>query len=545
MMDFVKCPVFKYATPRGLLRSHKTRPQHGIGRRALVVLWLVTAVLAATRADSGTLMFSVVDPSKGVLPCRIFLKDSKGRSIRPPGLPFWRDHFDCLGRVDLEVPTGRYTYEVERGPEFRRRAGAVTVAASGRASVAVVLTRLADMAAEGWYSGDLHTHRPVSDMPLIVQADDVHIAPVITWWNHRGVGTANRADAQTQFRVGKDRFYEILAGEDERDGGALLYFGLKRPLPIQEAEREYPSPMKFAELARAEPHAWIDVEKPFWWDVPVWLASGMVDSIEIANNHMCRSQMYESEAWGKPRDAVRLPPPRGTGFWSQEIYYHILSSGLRIPPTAGSASGVLPNPVGYDRVYAHVAGELTLERWWQAVKAGRSFVTNGPLLRVTAEGRLPGHVFKSGKGGQVKVRLAIRLTSNDPVRAIEVVKNGEIVRSIPVAWNAETGEAIVSPSADGAPTLAFDASGWFLLRTIVENPATFRFASTAPYYVEIGDVPRRISRQSATFFRDWVDERIARIQKAVADPTQRAEILRYHEQARTFWAKRLSEANAP
>ena len=28
----------------------------------------------------------------------------------------------------------------------------------------------------------------------------------------------------------------------------------------------------------------IDIEKPFWWDVPAWAVSGQVDSIGIANN---------------------------------------------------------------------------------------------------------------------------------------------------------------------------------------------------------------------------------------------------------------------
>ena len=47
-------------------------------------------------------------------------------------------------------------------------------------------------------------------------------------------------------------------------------------------------------------------------------------------------------------------PRSGNGYWSQEIYYHLLNCGLRLPPSAGSASGVLPNPVGYNRVYVHV-----------------------------------------------------------------------------------------------------------------------------------------------------------------------------------------------
>jgi hypothetical protein len=173
-----------------------------------------------------------------------------------------------------------------------------------------------------------------------------------------------------------------MAGEHEHEGGALLFFQLRRPLNIAGSGREYPSPMEFVTKARRQSNVWVDVEKPFWWDVPVWLASGQVDSIGLANNHMCRSQMYENEAWGKPSDVRRLPHPLGNGFWTQKIYYRILNCGLRLPPSAGSASGVLPNPVGYNRVYVHLDGNLTFDNWWDCLRAGRCFVSNGPLLRV-------------------------------------------------------------------------------------------------------------------------------------------------------------------
>src|SRR6185503_1387152 len=135
---------------------------------------------------------------------------------------------------------------------------------------------------------------------------------------------------------------------------------------------------------------WIDIEKPYWWDVPVWLASGQMNSIGIANNHMCRSRMYPDEAWGKPRDLKQYPNPRGNGFWTQEIYYHVLDSGLRIPPSAGSASGVLPNPVGYNRVYVHLEEPFTYDRWFGGLSRGKCFVTNGPLLVVKANDQFPG-----------------------------------------------------------------------------------------------------------------------------------------------------------
>ena len=68
------------------------------------------------------------------------------------------------------------------------------------------------------------------------------------------------------------------------------------------------------------------------------------------------------------------------------------------------------------------------------------------------------------------------------------------------------------------------------------------FASTAPFYVELGDAKRRVSRASAKFFLDWVDERRGRIKET--DEKKRAEVLKFHDEARAFWASLLEKANA-
>jgi hypothetical protein len=312
-----------------------------------------------------------------------------------------------------------------------------------------------------------------------------------------------------------------------------LYFNLNEPLAIAGAGREYPPPLKFVEQARRHKDVWIDAEKPFWWDVPSWVASGQVDSIGLANNHMCRDRMSETEAWGKPRVAERFPPPRGNGFWSQEIYYHLLNCGLRIPPSAGSASGVLPNPVGYNRVYVHLGRDLDHAKWWQGLRAGRSFVTNGPLLRVRAGGQLPGHVFTGPAGKEVRLEVTADLTSNDPVPFLEIIKDGEVERRVPFREWSRAGTL---------GTLSFQRSGWFLVRAITDNPRTFRFASTAPYYVEVGETTRRVSKRSAQFFLDWTRERAGRIR--LDDPAQRREVLEYHSRAEKFWQDRVASANA-
>jgi hypothetical protein len=493
------------------------------------------ACIAGVRAaDPALVEFTVVAKKTGqTVPCRIHVRDRAGKAQRAGSLPFWHDGFSCPGTARLDLAAGTYTYEVERGPEYRTAAGSFTVKDGTPRMVRVALERLADMAGEGWWSGETHVHRPLEDIELLMRAEDLHVAPVVTWWNNQNLWTRRRLPANALVRFDGDRYYHALGGEDEREGGALLFFGLARPLDIAGSGREYPSPMKFVALARRHKGVWIDVEKPFWWDVPVWLAGGQVDSVGIANNHMCRDRQYENEAWGKPRDTARLPPPLGNGYWSQEIYYHILNCGLRIPPSAGSASGVLPNPVGYNRAYVYTGATLTYEKWWEGLRAGRVFVTNGPLLHVRANGHLPGHVFTSPSGKAVDVKLQVALTTREPVRAVEVIKNGRIERSVAYA------EWLRSGTLGG---LRFRESGWFLVRVVTTNPKTFRFASTGPFYVEVGRSPRRVSKASARFFLDWVEERIRRVK--LADAGQRAEVLRYHEEARRFWERVVAKANA-
>jgi hypothetical protein len=123
-----------------------------------------------------------------------------------------------------------------------------------------------------------------------MKAEDLHVAPVITWWNKTNHWADNPLPKNPLVQFDGNRFYHLLAGEDEREGGALLYFNLQAPLPIADAQREHPSPMRFLREAK-ERGAWVDIEKPFWWDVPTWVASGQVDSIGLANNHMQREKM--------------------------------------------------------------------------------------------------------------------------------------------------------------------------------------------------------------------------------------------------------------
>ncbi len=312
------------------------------------------------------------------------------------------------------------------------------------------------MAAEGWWSGDLDVCRPVRDIESLMAADDLHVAEVITWRNDKLL-SAGQLPKSPLVRFDGNRYYHLLAGAWDRSGTELLLLHLPAPLKLPAAGGEYPSVMKYLPAARQQGEPWVDATKPFWWDLPMLVAAGQIDSIELAHSHLCRETTINDEAHGKPRDRKRYPSFNGDAEWSQEIYFRLLDCGLRIPPTAGSGSGESPNPVGYNRVYVHVDGELTYEKWWQQLRAGQVVITNGPLMKPVVEGELPGHVFQAAAGTKLDFEIGLTLSTRETINYLEIIKDGHVEHEVRFDEYAKSGKL---------PKLEFDRSGWFLVRAV-------------------------------------------------------------------------------
>ena len=444
----------------------------------------------------------------------------------------------------MKLPKGGYRFEIGRGPEYVTRGGHFTIEHFADDSKEVDLRRFVDMAADGWYSGDLHARRPPRDIELLMLAEDLHVVPLTTWWNDKPIFDVKTQKKQRVARFDGNRYYSLSDGGFRWPGGSILCFNLPKPLQRARPESEFPSPIELFEKvpddeitddenAQASSRLWVDVTRPYWWDVPMLVALGRIDSMEIAHGNICRGKTINNESGGRPRDTTRYPGAHGNALWSTDIYFHLLECGIRIPPSAGSGSGLSANPLGYNRMYVHVEGPPSYEKWWQSFAAGRVTITNGPLLRPSVHGRLPGHVFYIEEGRSPDFELGLTLSTRVPISYIEIIKNGQVERSIRFDEYRTSGRL---------PKLHFSASGWFLIRAVTDLPKTYRFAMTAPYYVQIGQEPR-ISRRGVQFFLDWVYQRARRIRE-IEDPAERDAIMQYHRKARDFWQDLLSKANA-
>ena len=83
------------------------------------------------RADA-PLELTAFDKATGQpVACRVHLKDSQGKPVLAPPLPAWKDHFVIPGPTTITLPPGKYSYEIERGPEYFMRSGEFALAADG------------------------------------------------------------------------------------------------------------------------------------------------------------------------------------------------------------------------------------------------------------------------------------------------------------------------------------------------------------------------------------------------------------------------------
>ena len=153
-----------------------------------------------------------------------------------------------------------------------------------------------------------------------------------------------------------------------------------------------------------------------------------------------------------------------------------------------------------NRVFVHSGPTLVYRKWLAGLKAGRTFVSNGPLLGFTLSGRQIGDelLFPAGVH-QVVARVSLR--SIVPVERLEIVANGVVVAPIPFTEGGTRADALIP--------LPVTRSAWFIVRAWSAKAThpildLYPYATTSPIYVTVGGRPVR-SAESAGWFVRWIE----------------------------------------
>jgi hypothetical protein len=242
----------------------------------------------------------------------------------------------------------------------------------------------------------------------------------------------------------------------------------------------------------------VDGEKAFWPSIPVLAALGRLDSIQLACNHFGPAwTLLDVGAAGGLEPPIAIASPRALADWIFECYGALLGCGFRLAASGGSGAGVMPNPIGWSRAYARLDGPIDPDAWLRALRAGRSFSTNGPLVGIDVAGAGPGDTI----GVARHPRHPVRVWASSPRRLSEVcvVVDGHVVGE----WQPPAGEAT---EFEAELEVDIAGAGWIAARAFerAPRPDAIRFAHTSPVWADGPIEPRRRQRAVA-FVEAWLD----------------------------------------
>lgn len=384
--------------------------------------------------------------------------DAQGRptSQRWPNLPgLMSGGFWCLPEaLDMPVPPGEYTLVVRRGAEHIPIQAEFTVPPGEIVEKTYTIERWVDMRDHGWYSGDDHVHARMLDagdadrLMAWLKAEDLHLANIVkmgdiyrTWFEQRGFGKGARVI----------------------DGDYVLSPGQECPRTHEQIGHTLA--MNITSMVR-------DTDKYYSYD---WVAKTVHEQGGLwGYAHLSGGAFFvhRDATMNIAAGNVDFAEVLQFGQLGTNLYYDFLNLGFKLTASAGSD---VPwgGTVGEVRVYARPEGRFDADTWFDAVRRGRTFVSNGPMIDFRVEEAYPGDelVVEAERKLKVKARAW-----GDPGRMLplklEIIRHGETIKT--------------AESAEGRKEIAvefdLDAGDGFWLAAKVEAGDGTR-AHTTPVYV--------------------------------------------------------------
>jgi hypothetical protein len=292
----------------------------------------------------------------------------------------------------INLPPGKFQVVYGRGPEYQVKKKEFIVPPNvDSITVSFQLNRWIHMADLGWYSADHHIHAAgcshyespeegvlPEHMWRQIQGEDLNLGSNLTWgpsWYH-----------QKQFFTGKDHplsdqqnilRYDIeISGFPSSHAGHLVLLNLKEDdYPNTSTIEEWPS-WTLPVLKWAKSQGGITGYAHSGWGL-----SPLTPTPELPNYIIPKMDGIGANEYivTVAHDAVDFyslgdtPAPAELNMW-----YHTLNSGFRTRISGETDFPCISDErVGRARIYARLNGEFTFANYMEAIKSGKSYVSDG------------------------------------------------------------------------------------------------------------------------------------------------------------------------
>jgi hypothetical protein len=479
-----------------------------------ILATLFMTSLAVTHA-LGIVHFSakIIDADTGMpVGCRIRLVDSEGNYQVPEGhsVSFYKGHFgETLSDQELDLqnrdmtwalledgtfsvnlePRNGYILHIVRGLEYERKPITINLAGKeGANSETFKIRRIIHMKEHGWMSGDTHVHNLTPEgaawQQRIVDVNYVHLMFMGDVFHQ-----VKEHVHGSESHVSKDGWF-VDVSQEQRDAnmGHLSTFMMKEHVhPLRRATGSGKEGGTPNEPLNWEVADYLHAQGGFVFHAHYLIWPGYGAGWSSALGKLDGVEWLSPDFWSLQKNTRQKIDVSGYGpINSAELWYHMLNCGIRLPLSGGTDKmGRTWIIGGKNRFYAKV-NDWSWDGMMEGLKKGRTFVTNGPLLLVTANGQEIGAELKSD-AESMHVKLDIKMLSEKPVDEVEIVKNGVVVKK----WSLSANEKTFESSWD----LIFKTSGWCAVRVKSNDPHwdnwgrnnTRTAAHTSPFYINIKD----------------------------------------------------------
>lgn len=409
------------------------------------------------------------------------------------------------GSCEIRLPAGPLRVDISKGPEYSPLCRDLTLA-PGKITLRFELQRWINLRDDGWYSGDVRAHYLTPHGALLeAAAEDLAVVNLLalhdSWEDESGEVSSEVSNilAFSGQRPALERpghMVVVNTCNNHPELGRMSLLNCHRPV----------YPLRFGGAQEGENWTVSD-----WCDqchrkggLVVWAHAANLDSRHTNGEGLAALILGKVDAF------------ETTGFELEDadafvpLWYDLLNAGFQVPLAGGSAKASNCQVLGDPRTYARLqpGAAFTYQNWIEAVRAGRTFVTNGPLLSFSVQGQDPGAVLDLPAGlHAVHVRAEAR--SLVPFEHLEVLFNGEVVAHTPARGSPVT--AVLEQD------VALAESGWLAARCAcrpeypaVDEPLTrwpdlAVFAQTSPVYVRLQGCPPRAEAEAVAILLERLD----------------------------------------
>ena len=360
-----------------------------------------------------------------------WLSQPPRKSLMNPFSGTQQHYVDGVGRYELEP--GKYRLRVFKGPEFKVLEREFVVSEL-TTQFYFEMTRWYEGLEDVWASSDVHLHigrgSPESDT-IVAQwmaAEDLQIANLL------------QMGALTHFAAAPQHVFDEVRGSN-----SLL-------VPGQEHPRTHLLGHALSlggSRAVDERTSYIQYDRTF----RKVRAAGGINGFA----HWGTGPSRDGVALNAHLGNVEILEVLGVGALYIDTWYELLNLDFKIAAVAGTDFPCLSGIPGRERTYLRTNHEISRDGMVDALRHGRTFVTNGPLLKFSVDDEDIGAHLELDNLDALRVRGEIHYDiSRDAMHALELVHNGDVIQ----AWDltSEQGSFVFDD------VISLHSSGWIALR---------------------------------------------------------------------------------